>query len=143
MTATALKLLAVSIALSFLQMGCYNVHQITTDELAMLQSGHVAATVDLQTADGAVTVRGTTPVTVRTTDGETHSISAFNFVLNDQQLVAPDYDLLLARSSVESAQVYEFNKGQTYAVIGGSVLAAIGSFVAITILAGSDREFGQ
>ena len=139
MTSIALRFLSLFVAISFLQMGCYTTYRITPDELASLQSGRMTPTIELDTSKGLVTVRGTTPVTVRTVDGHSHNISAFNFVLNDQQLVAPDYDLLLARSNVESAQVYEFNKGKTYVVIAGSILSAIGGFAAMTILA-EDRN---
>jgi len=130
----------VLLCFSALTAGCYNKYTITTDELEKLSSGNIAETVTVETDSGPVEVRATTPIEVVTNDGRRHAVTPFNFALSSQQLVAPDYDLLLARDQVENARVSEFNKGATIGVIVGSVLAAAGAFVAVSVLAGSSNE---
>ena len=143
MNMSYLKVGAVAATLCFTQVACYNAYYLTTDELEQLQSGNIAPRVEINSSEGPVTVRATTPIVVETNSGEQYSVSPFNFILSDSQLVAPDYDLLLARDQVNGGRVYEYSRGKTIALITTSIIAAGASFAAISILAGSDRGFGD
>ncbi len=136
------RLAAPLVAICFLQLACYNKYQISNDELANLDSSHIAHRVTVETAEGPVEVRATTPIEVLTTEGERHSVSPFNFTFGDRDLVAPDYDLLLSRSQIDGALVREFSKGRTVGLIVGSLLAAGGGFALISVLAGKDQGPG-
>ena len=137
-----LRIVAVLSALSFLQLACYNSYRISNDELQNLTSRHIAPHVELETDEGLVEVRATTPIELVTTDGEKHTISPFNFTFDENGLVAPDYDLLLMPDEVDGARVFEFAKGRTIGLIVGSVLIAGGAFGAVSLAAGSS-EAGQ
>ncbi len=142
MNAKLLRIVAVLSALSFMQLACYKSYRISNDELLNLTSRHIAPEVELQTAEGPVEVRATTPIEVVTTDGEKHTVSPFNFTFDDNGFVAPDYDLLLMPDEVDGARVFEFAKGRTIGLIVGAIVIAGGSFAAVSLLAG-DSETGQ
>ncbi|MFU8807253.1 MAG: hypothetical protein ACNA8W_25820, partial [Bradymonadaceae bacterium] len=74
-------------------------------------------------------------VNVLTSDGYTHRVTPFNFVMSDSQLVSPEYDLLLNISEVQGAQVKEFSTWKTVAMITGMSVLAIGTFVGISVVA--------
>ena len=137
MNPTLLRIVAVLSALSFFQLACYNSYRISNDELQNLTSRHIASSVELETSEGPVEVRATTPIQLVTTAGEKFTISPFNFTFDENGLVAPDYDLLLMPDEVDGAQVFEFAKGRTTGLIIGSILAAGGAFAAVSLLAGS------
>lgn len=139
MNGKSLRLTATICAIAFAQLACYNRYRIPTEELERLESGNIAEFVTVSTDQGDVTVRATTPIEVEA-GGERYNISPFNFALSDQQLVAPDYDLLLSRDAITGARVSQFAKGRTIGLVVGSVLAAGGAFAAISLLAGSDSS---
>ena len=142
MNPTLLRIVAVLSALSFFQLACYNSYRISNDELQNLTSRHIAPSVELETEEGPVEVRATTPIRLITTEGEKFTVSPFNFTFDPNGLVAPDYDLFLYAEEVDGAEVFEFAKGRTIGLIVGSILAAGGAFAAVSILAGSS-EAGQ
>ena len=142
MKPAALRIAAVLAGVAITQVACYNSYRITPDELGKLQSGNTAESVTVTTEKGDVKVGATTPITVLTAGGEERSVSPFNFIISDTQLVAPDYDLLVPRDQVEGAKVLEFAKGKTALLIAGSILAAAGSFAAISIFADSGSGVG-
>lgn len=142
MTNRLYRFVAPLALVAFGQLACYNAYTISTSELEKLQSGNIAEYVVVESDEGPVSVRATTPIAVETTDGQRYNVTPFNFSLSESQLVAPDYDLLLARDSVSGARVSEFSKGKTIGLVLGAVAAAAGSFVAITVLAGSDEGPG-
>ncbi|TVR03574.1 MAG: hypothetical protein EA398_04500 [Deltaproteobacteria bacterium] len=137
------RLVACTMLVAFANLACYNSYRITPDELERLSSQHIADSATVQGARGNtvqdVEVRGTTPITLRMATGERHPVTPFNFSMSETQFVAPDYDLLLQRDNIESAQVAEFAPGRTAILISGIVLAAVGSFVLLTVLA-DDEE---
>lgn len=120
---------------AFAQLACYKSYTISTEELERLQSGFIAESVEMQTDAGAVEVRATTPVTLLTADGENPRVSPFNFTMNDRNLIAPDYDLLIQRQDITGAEVQEFSRGRTIGVIVGSVLAAGAAFALVSVFA--------
>lgn len=131
----ALRVLVALILLSFVHLGCYNRYRISTDELERLQSTFIGATETVQSGEREIAMSATTPIRVVTEDGRRHSISPFNFVLSETQLVSPDYDLLLSRESLVGADVSEFAPGKTIALISTVTLAAVAGFVLLTISA--------
>lgn len=137
-----LRIVAVLSVLCFTQLACYNNYRISNDELQNLTSRHIAPSVELETSEGPVEVRATTPIELVTTNGEKYTVSPFNFTFDENGLVAPDYDLLLMPDEVDGARVFEFAKGRTIGLIIGSVLIAGGAFGAVSALAGSS-EAGQ
>jgi hypothetical protein len=133
------RLTALILALCVFQLACYNKYSISTEQLETLSSGNIAEVVTVQSSEGDVFVRASTPVEIRTTQGN-FSITPFNFSLGEQQLVAPDYDLLINRSEITDARVSEFSKGRTIALAVGSVVAAGAAFALVSLLAGSESE---
>lgn len=131
-----LRALIPLLLVTFVQLGCYNKYRISTDELGRLQSTYIGATETVTAGDKEISISATTPIRVVTNDGSTYSVSPFNFVLSETQLVAPDYDLLLSRDNLVGADVSEFASGKTIGLITGVTLAAIAGFVLLGITAG-------
>ncbi|AWV89153.1 hypothetical protein [Bradymonas sediminis] len=80
-------------------------------------------------------------VNVVSTDGETFRVTPFNFMMSDQQLVSPEYDLLMNLDQVKGAEVQEFSTWKTVSTIVGVSVVAIGTFVGISVLAPDGRGF--
>ena len=57
-----------------------------------------------------------------------------NFLLSEQQLVSPDYDLLLNAQAVEGAQVREISYGKTFGLVGGVVAVVAGAFITLALV---------
>jgi hypothetical protein len=132
-------LAALVLALCVFQLACYSKYTITPAQLESLSSENIAEYVVIDSNDGPITVRASTPVQVQTDSGNL-SITPFNFSLGSEQLVAPDYDLLLRRSEINSARVSEYSKGRTIALAVGSIVAAGTAFALVSVLAGSESE---
>lgn len=81
-------------------------------------------------------------VKVLTSDGATHRVTPFNFVMSDAQIVSPEYDLLLNMSEVRGAEVKQFSGWKTAATMVGVSAVAIGTFVGIALLAPESDGFG-
>lgn len=139
MNAALTRLVAGIVIVAFANLACYNSFRISTDELERLSSRYIDESATVQGTRGGQTqeveVRATSPITLRTEGGERHSITPFNFSMTDNQFIAPDYDLLLQRDSIAHADVAEFAPLKTGLLISGIVIAAVGSFVAISVLA--------
>ncbi len=93
---------------------------------------------------GGCTLVGVSTVnalSVLTTDGSVQRVTPFNFVMDDVQLVSPEYDVLVQLDRVEGAEVREFSGKKTVATITGATLLTVGAFVGITILAPEERGF--
>ncbi len=133
------RLAALVLALCVFQLACYNKYTITPEQLESLSSENIAEYVVIDSDEGPITVRASTPVQVQTDDGNL-SITPFNFSLGSEQLVAPDYDLLLRRSDINGARVSEYSKGRTIALAVGSIVAAGTAFALVSVLAGSEGE---
>lgn len=100
-------------------------------------------------ADEAAAARGCDRVPVSTANAvsvlsvgdESHRVTPFNFMMSDQQLVSPEYDLLLGLDEVEGAEVREFSTWKTIATIAGVSAVAIGTFVGISVMAPEGEGF--
>jgi len=82
----------------------------------------------------AVRVSGGNTLQIVTTSGN-ERVTPFNFIMNQKQLVSPEYDLLLTIDEVEGAEVSEFSTFKTVFTIVGVSAVAIGTFVGISLLA--------
>lgn len=81
-----------------------------------------------------VNVSGGNTLQIVTADGN-QRVTPFNFIMNQKQLVSPEYDLLLTIDEVEGAEVSEFSTFKTVVTIVGVSAVAIGTFVGISVLA--------
>lgn len=79
-------------------------------------------------------------LTVLTTDGR-QRVTPFNFVMDDIQLVSPEYNVLVQIDNVQGAEVREFSTWKTVATIAGVTLATVGTFVGISLLAPEEQNF--
>lgn len=154
-----------SIALTT-QIGCYNTYTISKSELAKLESSvervevvevladcpttPVASDGEGQTephgegsTDGCTRVPVSTvnAVSVLIEDGSRRRVTPFNFVMDDVQLVSPEYNLLVQLDQVQGAQVQEFSTWKTVATIAGIGLLSVGTFVGIGLLAPDEKGF--
>ncbi len=102
-----------------------------------------AENIDPATGCPTVKVNTSSPLKVVTTTGSAYRVTPFNFSMTDTQLVSPDYDLLLAITDVEGAEVQTFSGWKTGLTIGGGVVAAVATFAIISLTADADRGFGQ
>lgn len=108
-----------------------------------------AAVPALSADDQAAQARGCDRVPVSTanavnvvsTGGDSYRVTPFNFMMSDQQLVSPEYDLLLGLEDVKGAEVREFSTWKTVATIVGVSAVAIGTFVGISVLAPEGKGF--
>merc|ERR1711974_34741 len=78
---------------------------------------------------------------VVTTDGAEKRVTPFNFIMSGGQLVSPEYDLLENLNDVRGAEVSEFSTWKTVGTVVGVSVVAIGTFVAIGVLAGESSGF--
>jgi hypothetical protein len=114
--------------------GCYNSYTIDKEELSKLQSGQEADKITVNsTTNERVEISPETPLEVQVGSGDTYRITPFNFLLNESQLVSPDYDLLLQADAVRGAQVREISYGKTFGLIGGVVAAVAAGFVVLAV----------
>ena len=90
-----------------------------------------------------VPVSTANPVNVVTEGGETYRVTPFNFMMSDQQLVSPEYDLLLSLNNVKGGEVREFSTWKTVGTIVGVSAVAIGTFVGISVLAPEGEGFSN
>jgi hypothetical protein len=106
--------------------------------------GDVPAETNIDPATGCpvVMVSGTNRINVSTRGGHDFTITPFNFSVSATQLVAPDYDLLLARDEINGAEVDTFSTGKTIGLIAAITAVAVGSFLAINFLAPAERGLG-
>lgn len=78
---------------------------------------------------------------VVSTNDETFRVTPFNFMMSDQQIVSPEYDLLMSLDQVKGAEVQEFSTWKTVATIVGVSVVAVGTFVGISVLAPDGKGF--
>lgn len=126
------------------QLGCYNTYNISWDELSKVQEGSENSAVKVKTAEGPeIDVTANSKIGVTDKGGKYHQISPFNFTLTRGQLVAPDEDLLLLKSEIDTGNVKQVSGTKTalLVVAGVAVLAAGVIYVAST--AEEADTFGQ
>lgn len=73
-------------------------------------------------------------------NGEKRRVTPFNFMMSEQQLVAPEYDLLVSTDRVKGAEVREFSTWKTIGMIAGVSAVTIGTFVGIS-LTSDEQQF--
>lgn len=97
--------------------------------------------IDEATGCTRVPVSTVNALTVLISDGSRQRVTPFNFVMDQVQLVSPEYDLLVQLDQVDGAEVREFSTWKTVATITGVSLVSIGTFVGISILAPDEGGF--
>ncbi|MFW6053183.1 MAG: hypothetical protein ACOC9J_00045 [Persicimonas sp.] len=70
-------------------------------------------------------------------------MTPFNFMMSEQQIVSPEYDLLLSLDEVDGGEVREFSTWKTVGAIAGVSAVAVGTIVGITLVAPEPKGFGQ
>lgn len=80
-------------------------------------------------------------LTLLTTDGSEQRVTPFNFVMDDVQLVSPEYDVLVQLDRVEGAEVREFSAWKTAGTIAGVTAVTVGTFVGVSLLAPEEEGF--
>ena len=79
-------------------------------------------------------------LTVLTTRGD-QRVTPFNFVMDNIQLVSPEYNVLVQLDQVHGAEVREFSGTKTALAISGVSLVTIGTFVGIWLGLGEDIDW--
>ena len=138
------KIITVALVAMVCQLGCYNTHRVSLKELSKAQEGGQAAAVQLATTDGEkVAVSKNTKIGVIEKDGTLKPISPFNFTLSSQQLIAPDEDLLVGRSQIETGYVKQVSLTKTMLLVAAGLGAIVGGGLYIMLTAEDEKGFGQ
>lgn len=127
----------------------YRILEVDGSRWAQAGQGSRATATDANGQVEAIDLRGCTLVpvstvnalTLITTDGSRQRVTPFNFVMDDIQLVSPEYNVLIQIDQVDGAEVREFSTWKTVATIAGVSLATIGTFVGISLLAPDEQPF--
>ncbi len=90
-----------------------------------------------------VPVSTANPVNVVTEDGQNYRVTPFNFMMSEQQIVSPEYDLLLSLDEVEGGEVREFSTWKTIGLGAGVTAVAVGTVVGIMLVAPESKGFAQ
>lgn len=101
--------------------------------------------VDAEDVGGCTIVPVSTvnALTVLTSDGQNQRVTPFNFVMDEVQLVSPEYDVLVQLDQVEGAEVRDFAPWKTAGTIFGVSAVTIGTFVGVSLLAPEESGVGQ
>ena len=127
-----------------LQVGCYNVHNVSLDEFGHAQNPDEQGLAKMKTEKGEeIIVSENSRIGVVTNDGDYTAIAPFNFTLTSSKLIAPDQDLLLERADVKTAQVKEVSTGKTTAVVSTALAVLVGGLLFITLSAEEEKGFGE
>jgi len=97
----------------------------------------------IPTKDGCTTIPVSTSnaIQVVMTSGDRLRITPFNFVMENGQLVSPEYDTLEQLNDVQGAEVRQFSTWKTVGTVVGTTLVTVGAFVAIGLLADDGDSF--
>lgn len=132
------------------QFGCYNTYNVSLIELAKAAEGGGSNTVEIQTKEGEpVVVTENTKLGVTDNQGVYHAVSPFNFTLTRPeeeeagQLVAPDEDLLLQKSAIETGSVKLVSGTKTALLVAAGVAAITGGVLFVTLTAEKEKGFGE
>lgn len=139
------KLLAMTVAALLAALpGCYNTYNVSLEEMGKLQEGGQSSAVTVATAEGEnVVVTEDTKIGVTDSSGAYHAISPFNFTMIAGQLVAPDEDLLLSTSNIETGNVKMVSGTKTALLVAAGLVAVAGAGLYITLTAPEKKGFGQ
>lgn len=132
------------------QFGCYNTYNVSLTELAKAAEGGGTGTVSIETKEGEpVVVTENTKLGVTDNQGVYHAVSPFNFTLTRPeeesvgQLVAPDEDLLLQKSAIETGNVKLVSGTKTVLLVAAGVAAITGGVLFVTLTAEEEKGFGE
>ncbi|MEM1350530.1 MAG: hypothetical protein AAGI01_18360 [Myxococcota bacterium] len=102
-----------------------------------------AAEPEIPVQEGCTTIPVSTSNAIKVVmdSGERLRITPFNFVMENGQLVSPEYDTLEQLSDVEGAEVRQFSTWKTVATVVGTTIITVGAFVAIGLLADDSEGF--
>ncbi|MFN3198066.1 MAG: hypothetical protein ACE366_06580 [Bradymonadia bacterium] len=139
---TATKMAATLLLVG--QLGCYNTYRISWDELGKVQEGGESSAVKVKTEEGPeINVTANSKIGVTDKGGQYHQISPFNFTLTRGQLVAPDEDLLLLKSDVDTGNVKQVSGSKTALLVAAGVAILAGGVVYVVSTAEEADTFGQ
>lgn len=126
------RVIAASLVVSMLGLGCYNTYSIPRSELATLQEVPEAGQATVKDADGKeVVVKEDTRLYVRSQGGKRYPITPFNFKMTESQLVASDRDYILDTNGLkDNAEVDLMSNVKTGLWIAGGV-AIFGTIVGL------------
>lgn len=119
------------------------IEEVTTDAPPPTAGGSATAPAPVPANRAGckeVDVSASNAIKVVTTSGD-QRVTPFNFIMSAGQLVSPEYDVLVSLNDVEGAKVQEFSTWKTIGTIVGVSAVAIGTFVAIGVLAPSSDGF--
>lgn len=122
--------------------------EASAEESTVASDAPIAA-ADPEADKAASTPPGCTKVDVSTGNalnivletGEKERVTPFNFIMNNDQLVSPEYNMLLSMNEVQGGEVSEFSTWKTVGTIVGVSAVAIGTFVGISLLAPDGEGF--
>jgi len=136
------KLLAIVTATSLV--ACYNTYNISLEEMAKAQEGGISSAVEVKTDSGElVVISENSKIGVTGTSGEYYPVSPFNFTLTRGQLIAPDEDLLLGRSQIETGNIKQVSGGKTVVLVLTGLAAVIGGAAFVLLTAEEKKGFGE
>ncbi|HIA01459.1 MAG TPA: hypothetical protein EYN66_06045 [Myxococcales bacterium] len=133
------RVVAVLLAMSFLNLGCYNTFVVNKAEFAKLQQKSVEEDV-VTVTDGEgqrVVVGENTKIYVRSDGGRRYPVTAFNFKMTETQLVASDRDTLLMLGGVSQYEIDHISTLKTVGLISLGAAAAAGVIVSIILTSGA------
>ena len=139
------KSLAVAMVVMMVaQFGCYNTYRVSLEEMQKAQYGGDLDAVKVATEDGTdIVVSEDTKIGVTTRAGKYWAISPFNFTLDQNNLIAPDEDLMLPSGQIETGNVKQVSAGKTVGLVLGGIAVVIGGAVGIVLTAGEERAYTQ
>ena len=136
------KLLAIVAATSMV--ACYNTYNISLDEMAKAQEGGVASAIEVKTDSGElVVISENSKMGVTSKAGEYYAVSPFNFTLTRGQLIAPDEDLLIGRSNIETGNIKQASLGKTAVIVLAGIAAVAGGAAFVLLTAEEKKGFGE
>ncbi|HOI09729.1 MAG TPA: hypothetical protein PK313_04540 [Myxococcota bacterium] len=120
------RVVALTVAVAFFSLGCYNTYYIPRSELGTLQEAPEAGNATVTDDKGqGVQVDDETRLFVRSKGGKRYPITPFNFKMTESQLVASDRDYILDLGELkESAEVDHMSNWKTGLWIAGGVAVA-------------------
>ena len=126
--------LCLIVALLSFQTGCYNTYSVNLEEFQKIQESYDTSFKTIKTKSNIeVQINENSRVGVTSKSGRYYPISPFNFSINPNQLVAPDEDLLLEMSEIESMNVQLINPTMTTLLVVGAATLLVGAAVGITL----------
>lgn len=114
---------------------------VATDAPSAQQEATVAPATVNSSACTLVKVSGGNALYIVKSDGEKRRVTPFNFIMSQDQLVSPEYNLLENLDDVNGAEVDEFSTWKTVFTIATVSAVAIGTFVGISLAAPSNSGF--